>query len=64
MRARLGHALECRHRLLRAILLDESDHRIENHNDDDGDGVFDIAHDASHDCRTYQHDDHEICKLV
>ena len=63
-RAGRSHLLESRHRAFRPIFLDESDHRIQDHDDDDHNGVFDTAHKTGNDRRNYQHDDHEIAELV
>ncbi len=62
-RAYRSHLFKRGHCALRPVFLDESDHCIQDHDDDDRKGVFHIADNAGNDCRDNQHDDHEIGKL-
>ena len=64
--AGLGHIqpLECREGALGAEFLNESDDRVEDHDDQDGDHVRRIAHQAGDDRGDDQHDDHEVGELT
>ena len=59
-----GHLFQGLHGLLGAVLLDETDHRIEDDDDEDGDGVGQLADEARDDGGSDQHQDHEIPELV
>jgi len=59
-----GHPLERLHRFLGAVLLDEAEGGIENHDHDDSDGVRHLAKHARNHGGGEQHDDHEVLELV
>ena len=59
-----GHPAKRRHGALGAVLLGEPDGRVEQHDDEDGDGVRRLADQAGDDRRRDQHQDHEIRELV
>ncbi len=46
------------------VLLDEADHRVQDHDDHDRDGVLRLAHHPGNHRRHQQHDDHEVGELA
>ena len=59
-----GHLLQGLHGLLGAVLLDDADDGVQDDDDEDGDGVGQLAHEARDDGGGDQDQDHEIPELI
>ncbi len=61
---RRAHAPQGGNRLLRAILLDHADRRVECDDNDDRDGIDHMAQPSGDDCRCDQQHDHDVRELM
>ena len=61
---RARHLLERGHRLLGAVVLDEPDHAVEQHDGENDEGVLEVADERCDDRRDHEHDDHRVRELL
>ena len=57
------HGAQGGQRLFRSVLLIGAEQRIEDHNDEDDQRIFDLIQEYRDDCCSNQHDDHDVGEL-
>ena len=63
LRKRLRERAKRRHGTISAIPLSEAEHRVQDHDRDDGDHVLGFAHESGDERGHEQHDDHRVGEL-